>query len=157
MQRKIVQSFYYEIRPVVVGAALDAEMGEGRGRVLRARHFDHIYHRHLTKQFRWGMSPAFSWRCVPCCCSNMMWRCFVTMRAYRIGSYESGFSVCVVFRIHAHASVKRCGAPSSDTFEGRSVLLQFGNFQEDRDLEVCMSDGGLDALEASEDSFDDVI
>jgi len=62
-----------------------------------------------------------------------------------------------VFRIHVHASVKRRGVPSNDTFEGRSVLLQFGNFQEDTDLEACMSDGGLDALEASEDSFDDVI
>jgi hypothetical protein len=44
-------------RPIVVGAALDAEMGEGRGRVLRARNFDHIYHRHVVKQFRWGVSP----------------------------------------------------------------------------------------------------
>ena len=45
-------------RPVVVGAALDAERGDGRSRVLRARNFDHIYHRHSAKQFRWGQLPA---------------------------------------------------------------------------------------------------
>ena len=63
----------------------------------------------------------------------------------------------VAFRMHAHASVKRSRAPSCDTFEGRSVLLQFGNFQEDRDFEACMSDGGLEALGACEDSFDEVV
>ena len=45
-------------RPIVVGAALDAERGEGRSRVLRARNFDHIYHRHSAKLFRWGQLPA---------------------------------------------------------------------------------------------------
>ncbi len=45
-------------RPIVVGAALDAERGEGRSRVLRARNFDHIYHRHSAKHFRWGQLPA---------------------------------------------------------------------------------------------------
>ena len=45
-------------RPIVVGAALDAERGDGRSRVLRARNFDHIYHRHSVKQFRWGQLPA---------------------------------------------------------------------------------------------------
>ena len=45
---------YFFGRPVVVGAALDAEIGQGR--VLRARHYDHIYHRHMTRQFRWGES-----------------------------------------------------------------------------------------------------
>ena len=58
--------------------------------------------------------------------------------------------------MHAHVSVKHSGAPSCDTIEGRSVLLQFGNFEEDRDLEACMSDGGLDSLGGCEDSFDDV-
>lgn len=45
-------------RPIVVGAALDAERGDGRSRVLRARNFDHIYHRHSAKLFRWGQLPA---------------------------------------------------------------------------------------------------
>ena len=45
-------------RPIVVGAALDAERGGGRSRVLRARNFDHIYHRHSAKLFRWGQLPA---------------------------------------------------------------------------------------------------
>ena len=45
-------------RPIVVGAALDAERGDGHSRVLRARNFDHIYHRHSAKLFRWGQLPA---------------------------------------------------------------------------------------------------
>ena len=45
-------------RPIVVGAALDAERGGGRSRVLRARNFDHIYHRPSVKQFRWGQLPT---------------------------------------------------------------------------------------------------
>jgi len=34
------------------------------------------------------------------------------------------------------------------------VLLQFGNFQEDKDFEACMTDGAPEALRACEDLFD---
>ncbi len=38
----------------------------------------------------------------------------------------------------------------------RSVLLQFGNFQEDAVFETCVDSKGAESLEECEDLFDEV-
>jgi hypothetical protein len=49
-------------RPVVVGAALNEDLGQGR-RIWRARHYDYSYHHYSDEDRAWKrVTPARSWR-----------------------------------------------------------------------------------------------